>query len=448
MTHGHGRFLALRWTIYLVLVLSYMLVYFHRMAPGVVSADLMATFGTTGAALGSLAAMYYYIYTAMQIPSGVLADTLGPRVTVAIGNAVAGAGSILFGLAETLAVASAGRLLVGLGVSVVFVALMKSNTVWFRERQYGLISGLTLLLGNLGSVLAAGPLAAVLGTYSWRAVFVAVGAASLVLALATVWLVRNRPQDAGFPSVREMEGGSAHAERQQHWWHDLIGVLRTPRIWPGFWFNFGMAGGLFAFAGLWGIPLLRDIYELQRLEAAQYTTATLLALAIGTLLAGWASDRLGRRRPVMLASAAAYCVSWLAMLYLPWGPGWSGLTLYALVGFAGAGFVVSYPVAKEVIAPALSGMAISVVNTGLFLGAAIMQPLFGWTMDRTWDGTVREGVRVYAAQDYRYGLMLMLAFAAVALLGAWRIRETHCRNQTLPHASSGDTAARVSHRPR
>ena len=129
------RFQRLRWTIYAILVLAYMTVFFHRMAPGVVSAELMAAFHTSGAALGSLAAMYYYIYTAMQIPAGVLADTLGARIGVALGCLVAGGGSILFGVAETLETASVGRFLVGLGVSVVFVGLMRSNAHWFSERH-------------------------------------------------------------------------------------------------------------------------------------------------------------------------------------------------------------------------------------------------------------------------------------------------------------------------
>lgn len=426
--HDWGRFLVARWTIYVILVLAYMLVYFHRMAPGVVSADLMSAFDASGVALGSLAAMYYYIYTAMQLPAGVLSDTLGPRVTVTVGNVIAGIGSIVFGLADTLGVASTGRFLVGLGVSVVFVSLMRSNTVWFSERQYGLVSGFTLLLGNLGAVLAAGPLAAALSLCSWRCVFVALGVVSLALAVFTGWFVRNRPQDAGFPSLREMEGNDAHPERNQHWWHDLKGVLATRRIWPGFWLNFGMAGGLFAFAGLWGVPFLRDVFGMDRMQAAQYTTLTLLFLALGTLVSGWLSDRIRRRKPVILGSAILYCLAWIGMLYLPWSPGWSGYLLFALVGLAGSGFVVSYPVAKEVITPALSGMAISVVNTGLFLGAAIMQPLFGWVMDQSWDGTLREGVRIYALQDYRYGLTLMLGFAVISLLSATRIAETRCRN--------------------
>lgn len=427
------RFQAFRWSIYVVLVLAYMSVFFHRMAPAVVSGELMVAFSTTGAALGSLAAMYYYIYTAMQIPAGVLADTLGIRAAVAVGNLVAGLGSMLFGLAETFELAAAGRFLVGLGVSVVFVSLMKSNTVWFSERIYGLISGLTILLGNTGSVLAAAPLAAVLDTYSWRTVFVVIGGVSLGLALLSVILVRNRPEDVGLPSIRELEGKAAHPGRKRHWLADLRHVLTTRTVWPGFFVNFGMAGGLFAFAGLWGLPLLRDVFHLSRADAANYTTTSLLGLALGTLLFGWISDRIGLRKPVLLASSALYALAWLAMLVLPWRPGPGGMALYAMVGVTAAGFVITYACAKEVCAPALSGMAIALVNTGLFLGAAIMQPLFGWALDLTWDGTLLGDRRVYAWSDYRNGLYLMLGFAVLSLVATLRITETRCRNLTVAH---------------
>lgn len=417
-----------RWTVFLLLVLSYMSVYFHRMAPGVVSSDLMQTFATSGAALGSLAAMYYYVYTAMQIPAGVLADTLGPRLAVSIGALVAGMGSIVFGLAPDFDTAALGRLLVGLGVSVVFVGLMKSNTVWFAERSYGLVSGLTLLLGNLGSILAAGPLALLLGLFDWREVFVTAGILSLGLAILTWLLVRNTPEDAGFPSIRAQQGLPPDAPRQHHWLRELrIVILHLP-VWPGFWVNFGIAGSLFAFAGLWGVPLMRDVHGLDRDGAALYTTAALLGFALSSLAAGWLSDRMGRRKPVIVGAAALSVASWLAMIYLPWGPGISGFALYAALGLAAGGFVVGYAAAKEVLPPAVSGMAIALVNTGLFLGAAIMQPAFGWAMDLDWDGTLTNGVRIYAWADYRNGLWLSAGFTLLALLASLRVRETYGRN--------------------
>lgn len=423
-------FQRVRWTIFGLLVASYMMVYFHRMAPGVVSADLMQSFGTSGAALGSLAAMYYYIYTAMQVPSGVLADTFGPRLSVTIGALVAGGGSLLFGLAPDFTTASVGRFLVGLGVSVVFVGLMKWNTVWFSDRRYGLISGLTLLLGNLGSILAAGPLAVLLGRLSWREVFVGAGAISIGLALLTWMVVRNRPQDAGLPSVRAMAGEPEPPPRERHWWPELRSVLANRAVWPGFWVNFGITGSLFAFAGLWGVPLMRDVFGLTRADASLYTTAALAGFAVGSFVMGGLSDRIGRRRPVILGAGVLSCAVWVALMALPWGPGVSGFALYILLGLSAGGFVVTYAAAKEVVRPANAGMAIALVNTGLFLGAAIMQPLFGALVDAGWDGTVVEGIRVYGMQSYRYGLAASAAFAAVAVLAAVRIRETRCRNMT------------------
>jgi sugar phosphate permease len=422
-----ARFNRVRWTVFWTLIASYIMVFFHRMVPGVVAADLMQAFQTSGAALGSLAATYFYIYTALQIPSGVLADTLGPRISVTLGGLVSGAGSILFGLAPDFATASWGRFLVGLGVSVVFIGLMKTNAVWFSERQYGRIGGLTLLLGNLGSIMAAGPLALLLVEVSWRSVFVSAGFVSIAFAVLTLILVRNRPEDAGFPSLREQEGLPSHPARDQHWLRDLREVMTTRAVWPGFWVNFGLTGCFLAFAGLWAVPLMRDLHGLDRAGASLYTTVTLAAFAIGAFKVGWISDRIGQRRPVIIAGTALSCLAWLAMILLPWGPGWSGLLIFTVLGLTAGGNVVVYAAAKEVLPARVAGMAIALVNTGLFLGAAVMQPAFGWVLDLTWDGALREGVRLYGRADYLNGLWLSFGCALIALVAAPRMRETRCQ---------------------
>jgi sugar phosphate permease len=320
--YNQQHFQRVRWSIYTILVVS---VFFHRMAPAVVSADLMASFNTSAAALGSL---------------------------------------------------------------------------------------------------VAAPLAYLLRFWTWREIFVAIGLFSLLLALLSLLFVRNRPQEAGFPSLREMAGEAAHAGREQHWLRDLRDVWRNRLIWPGFWLNFGMAGGLFSFAGLWAIPLLRDLHGLSTAEASSYTTLTLFSMALSTFALGWLSDTLGRRKPVAVVSAVLYLLTWLLVIVMPWQPGPLAMLLFALLGLSGGGFVLTYACAKEVAAPALSGMAISVVNTGLFLGAAIMQPLFGWVLDRNWDGSSVAGVNIYSATGYQNGMWLMAGFALIALLASLRIRET------------------------
>ena len=159
---------------------------------------------------------------------------------------------------------------------------LASWTAWFSERRYGRISGITLLLGNLGSILAAAPLAMMLGLLTWRQVFVAIGIFSLVMALVTWLMVRNRPQDLGFPSVREMEGLAPHPPHDRHWFHAQLEVFGNKAAWPGFWVNLGITGNLFSFAGLWGIPLMQDVFGLHKTAASTYTTVS---------LAGFAADK-------------------------------------------------------------------------------------------------------------------------------------------------------------
>ena len=421
----------IRWTSYTLVVVGYMLAFFHRMAPAAIATDLQQSFLASGAALGALAAAYFYTYTVMQIPVGVMADTLGIRKIVAIGAALAGAGSLVFGMADTLTVATMGRVLVGLGVSSMFISLMKLNSVWFHDRHFGTIGGMSLLLGNLGAVLAATPLVWAVTQTSWRNVFVAIGLFSIVLAVLVWFLVRSHPGEAGLPSMRELEGKEAHPPHHGHWYDGLLKIMKNRATWPGFWPNLGIGGSLFAFAGLWGVPYLRDVYGMERNVAANHTMLLLFSFAVGALLIGMLSDRLGKRVPVIVGGIAVYVLCWLPLVFAWHMPASLGYLLFALMGLSAAGFTLTWASVKEVNPPALSGMATSVINTGGFLGAAVLQPLVGWAMDQRWDGRSLAGARVYSEQNYQLGLGIMLGFAIVGLLGAMTIRETNCRYISL-----------------
>ncbi len=422
-THQANQLVRLRWTAFAIVGLAYVLSFFHRFAPAAISSDLQLAFNTTGASLGRLAATYFYVYTVMQIPTGILADTLGPRRVVAIGGVIAGIGSIMFGMADTLAMASIGRLLVGLGVSVAFICMLKLNAVWFHDRHFGTATGATILLGNLGSVLAAAPLAWALGFVSWRTVFVAVGVISLFLAALSWWFVRNHPGEAGLPSLRELDGKESHPAHQGHWYDGLLVVMKNRATWPGLWVNMGLAGTLFAFGGLWAVPFLRDVYGMDRAVATDHTTLLLAGFAIGAFFIGTLSDRLGRRKPVMFVGALVYCLCWVVL--------WTGMQmssllshlLFLVMGLSAPSFTLSWACAKEVNPPALSGMATSVVNVGAFLGTAIMQPLVGWAIDRAHAGSTAP----LGLVDYQFGIGIMLGFAVMGLIAILFVRETYCR---------------------
>ncbi len=412
-----ARMRRLRWTAFALVSVVYVLSFFHRIAPAAISGELRRAFGASSAALGALAATYFTVYTIMQIPTGVLADTLGPRRVVTIGGLIAGLGSIVFGRAETLGVAAAGRALVGLGVSVAFISLLKLVAAWFRDREFGSLSGLTMLMGNLGAVLSAAPLAWVVTVASWRGVFVVLGVVS-ALAGVLVWLfVRDHPGQAGLPSMRELDGAVAHPPLAGRWWQGLWVVVKNRATWPGFFVNMGLGGSYLAFVGLWAVPYLTEIHGMSRASAARHTTAMLVAFALASLVAGSLSDRMGRRRTLMLALGSVYVLCWapwLAGLSMPTA---ASLALFALMGGSASAFTLTWASAKEVNPPALSGMATSVVNTGVFLGPTIYQPLVGWVLDRS--------------RSFRPALAVLAVAAVLGLASALLVKETYCRNATV-----------------
>src|SRR3982074_2042355 len=90
---------------------AFFISFFHRVSTGSIAGDLQHEFAIGAAALGTLGATYFYVYALMQVPSGVLADTLGPRVTLALGMLIAGVGSIAYGLAGGFTAAALARTL-------------------------------------------------------------------------------------------------------------------------------------------------------------------------------------------------------------------------------------------------------------------------------------------------------------------------------------------------
>ncbi|MES2356405.1 MAG: MFS transporter [Pseudomonadota bacterium] len=416
------RLIRIRAIGLLLAITGYLLAFFHRVAPAAIANDLVATFHLSAASLGVLAATYFYVYTIMQVPTGVLADTLGPRKILALGGVVAGVGSLIFGFAPSFAIAVCGRTLVGLGVSVAFIAMLKLIAVWFEESRFATLTGIAMFLGNIGSVVAGAPLAWVAQASGWRVVFIVVGALSLLIGIASWFLVKDSPSIAS----NETQARTAHVN--QGWMTGLMIVLRNPATWPGFFFNFGIAGSFFSFAGLWAVPYLIQAKGYSRLIASNHVSLYFIGFAIGALLIGRFSDHIGRRKPLLLAGAILYAASWLIWIVGKDMPLALTYTMFGVMGLVTSGFTLSWACAKEVNPPALSGMATSVVNAGMFLGAAIAQPLVGWIMDQFWDGTLRDGVRVYSEGDYRAGLLLLFGFAVFGVLSGLFIRETYCRN--------------------
>ena len=467
-SEGIGKVMRYRWVIWGVLALAYLVVFFHRLAAGVVRQDLVNTFGISGTTFANISGTYFYAYMLMQIPSGMLADSLGARKTVTVGMLFAGIGSIIFGLAPTVTLLFVGRLFVGLGVSVVFIAILKLLSEWYFEHEFGSMSGITLFVGNMGGVIAQTPLALLVAYFTWRSTFVAIGVLTLGIAALSYLVIRNTPKEMGLPSITEISRvqkrdaahkpknhdaatlgadagfetadglgttdglestGSATMDRQPGERKrptiikGLVGALTNWRTWPAFIGFTGFFGSYIVLTGTWGQSYLVDVYGMDPSAAPNYLTAAVFGLAIGGIVIGKISDRIQRRKLPMILFAGLYVMCWAVIVFVGGGKPPAGMLfpLFFILGFSCAAFVLGWACGKEVNHPELSGIAMGIVNIGGFLGGAVLPTLIGSVFDRY------VGVWSYEA-IYQRAFLYCLITVVVGFLATFLVTETRGRN--------------------
>ncbi len=412
-----------RWVVFSLLAAGYLLVYFHRLSPAVVALDLMRDLGAGAVLVGWLGAAYFWPYALMQLPAGLLSDSWGPRRTITVFFALAGVASILFGLAQGPYWAIGARVLVGVGVSMLFVPTMKVLTRWFRVGEYARMAGILMAVGGAGALSAAAPLAWLSSLLGWRGSFMAIGGATLVLAAAIWFLVRNRPEEMGLPPAEPEPPDQAEAPPALGLWQGVRLVLGTWRFWPlGVWFFFS-CGIFFSFGGLWGGPYLMQVYGLSRSQAGAVLSMLAWAMILGSPALSYLSDKLLRSRKKVLVG----CAGLLLLLSLPLALAPGGFSLAMLYGWcfllglsASAVVVIAFTSAKELFPVQIAGTATGLVNLFPFLGGAVMQPLLGMLL-----ASQGGGGGSYDAAAYGGAFWLYVFSAGAALLAALLCKETY-----------------------
>jgi sugar phosphate permease len=410
-----------RYWICLVIFLSYLLVFFHRLCPAVIALDIQADFGLSGTVLGLLGSAYFYPYALMQIPTGVLADSWGPRKTIAAFFLVAAAGSVLMGLAPSLGWAVLGRVMVGGGMATVFVCNFKLLSQWFCPERFLTMGGLFMAVGGVGALTAGAPLAWLSDFLGWRLSLTAVGGFTAAMA-AAVWLVaRDRPQDKGWPPVNPAPPRAPEAKAKLL--EGIKQVVTARRFWPISLWSFFATGLSFAMGGLWGGPYLMQVRGMSKAAAGGVLATFALSLLVGSPLMGVAANRWGRK-PVLAACSLVLVLAFGA-LYL-FTADLPQPLLYVIffglgLGGAAAGPVIA-TVSKELFPIEIAGASVGMVNLFPFLGGALFQVAMGAIV--SWQG---EGPGGAPAAAYKMMFLFTLAGALASLGLSFLLTETKRR---------------------
>ncbi|GAB7019595.1 MFS transporter [Halostagnicola bangensis] len=429
-----------RWLLWGTLGVTFLLVNVNRLSSAVLAEDLMVAFGTSGAQLGTLHAVFFWVYAFMQIPTGILADRVGPRLTAAAGGVVMNVGAIWFALADSYFAAGVARGLVGLGGSVIFVCILRFCANWFRADEFATVSGLSFAVSGIGGVLATTPLAVAVDATGWRASIGWLGVVGLLCAVAVFVFVRDTPEAAGFEQIDGVPGQSTltNAELRTH----LSAVLRDRWIWVVSIMLFCANGVNLTIFGLWGVPYVVQLYDVSVTYASVFTLLGGLGVMVGPPAFGWLSDRLERRVELMIVGGACFAVT-LAVIAVTGDPPLVVVGLaFFLTGVLFGSFLLGYAIVKDRHPSSASGISTGTINGASFFGAAMLPTVMGWALDAYWTGELVGGVRVYTETGYQlaFGIATVAGVIAFACT-VWLFVNTD-RSSPTPHSrqdrSSGE----------
>ena len=396
--------------------------YLGRVAPSVMVEDLMSSLSVNAFSLGTLSAFFHLAYVGMQLPVGGLVDRYGTRLLLTFSSAVCGIGCILFAKATNLWVAEIARFIMGFGASFAFVGALKIVTIWFPSKQFGLLAGLTQSLGMLGAATAQGTLTKTVEVAGWQVTMNGIGLLLLVLALCIWVIVRDYPEGYKIKVERVNSG--------QELWKGLLAILQNRQTWWNALYVGFVYASTEAFAELWGVSYLEQVYHISVQVAGMAVGMIFLGWTVGGPLAGWFSDRSGHRKPVMLLSSMLSLFMIMIVLYVPHLNLVVLFVMLFLYGVSNTGVGVSYALAAEINPNKFSGISIAFANMASVIIGALAQPIIGWILDFKSTLIMNAGLpvkHIYTAHTFKIAMVVLPVCLLISIVACWGIKETYCQ---------------------
>jgi MFS family permease len=406
----HGMLLP--WCICLLAALFYCYDFLLRVTPSVMIHPLMKNYGANAMQIGLLSAFYYYAYTPLQIPSGVIVDKYSPRFVLSCSALLCSLGTLIFGFVDSLSIAYIARAMMGIGSAFAFVGTLKLAAVWLPKNQFALFTGIATAIGTIGAIVTDTALSHMVFSFGWRNTIYYSGISGLILTVFLFLMIKDRPP------------WKKPAPPEYHSWKNI--GSRTLLIFGNsrFWINGAIGAFLFlpisVFASLWGVDFIAIRYDIMSHTAATATSLVFVGAAISAPFIGWLSEHIHNRRTLI----ALGCISCFVFSYLLIYTTSFSLTgaciLLFLIGMSTSPQVLVFAIAKDMSPPKTTGLSTAATNFMVTMGAALFQPLIGYLLDSNWGGKKTSiGTHLFSLQNYQYAfksLLLLLILSSIFTL--------------------------------
>jgi MFS family permease len=407
----------------------YLFAFYLRSSPAVMTTELMRSFGIGAKDLGTLSAFYFYAYVLMQIPTGMLIDSLGPRKLLIFCSISTAVGTLLFGATSSFALACAGRAIVGGSTAAAWLVILKLATHWFPSRRFAMLSGLGLLIGNIGALTAQVPLRLLVESFSWRTVVTASAAVILLVAILAWAFVRNDPSLRGYLSYAPRQIQAQKKTSLSQFGAGFKRIFTFRNTWLIFFAQGGLAGPIMTFTGLWGPPFLKARFAIPSTTAAAVCSVMIVCWAGASPIFGALSDKFGRRKPLYVAGCLVSAAGWATMFYVTSLPLSVFVGVAALTSMASGSVILGFAYGKESVPVQYLGTVSGTINIGNMIGPSLLQPGIGRILEQHWTGATANGARIYSVDAFQAAFLLSVGWTLLSCLLSSLTTDTACKQR-------------------
>ncbi|MDR1551637.1 MAG: MFS transporter [Holosporaceae bacterium] len=383
--------------------------------PTVLADQFMQHFHIDATGMGVLASCYYWVYTFMQVPSGVIIDRVSTRMISTICTAVCAGGVLVFIATSNYVIAGIGQMMIGFGSSFAFLLNLKILSSWFPANQIPMKCSYTIAVGCMGPVVG-GPLVslATVGNSDWMDVMLAFAGIGLILS-ALMWMVIKDKNET--PEAQKKGEKAAISMKDT-----LKLIVTSKQVWILATFTMLIYAPLSALGDLWGVAFIKKAYDVETMTATLMNNMLYVGMVIGSpafarLAVAWNSYK----KPMILGMATAT----VSLGMIIFGVSRSieiAFILFFLTGFA-CGAQLSYPLALVLFPKEIGGSVTGFINMLAMLSGVILMPLIGWIVNLSWDGTMENGMKVYGDWDFRVGLTSVLLFLLAGICISMMVKD-------------------------
>lgn len=382
-----------------------------RVSPSVMTDGLSSSFNVSASMLGVLVSCYYYSYTALQLPCGILLDRIGVKWLLSFSALLCAFGSILFALTDNLGIAQIGRFLVGCGSACAFISSLQVASTMFSAKYFVILTGATNLMGTVGGLVGGYPIAKAVNSIGWHQTTYILAYIGFAVAGLIMLVFPNTPKQK--------------VARKQSVTGDVLSLIKNKQVIISAIVTSLMYLPCCTFAELWAVPYFMKKFNVTNEVASMSSSAVFLGIALGSIIMAIIANKIKSFNKTLKYSALACGILFLIMLYMPVSL-YTALFVVFLIGILTGAQPIGFTCAKYNASTELSGTTLALTNCIVMLFGCIFQPLVGYLLDVFRGGVVdATGQRIYSVSCYTNAILVIPICLFVSYFLIFLMKETY-----------------------